>query len=247
MTIIYKSLAARLRFLSSVCGLALLTVLSTTGVVAQVGPPNGTAGAAGTARAGTTAYTFAQSSGTYTAIAGGTQYQAGGSLNTDAVSAAVNIGFNFLYNNRTYSTVRISQNGFITFGANPALTTTYTGLSSNVSNFPYEGAIAGFAANLRASAVAGATPEIRYETLGSAPNRTFVVQYQDVAILTTGTAQRLNFQIRLNETSNTVAIVYGTVASGAAPASRTSSASIESSTLGPAHGGLPTLITRRLS
>ena len=200
MTIIYKSLAARLRFLSSVCGLALLTVLSTTGVVAQVGPPNGTATVAGTALAGTTAYSFAQSSGTYTAITGGTQYQAGTTLNTDAVSAAVNIGFNFMYNNRSYSSVRISNNGFITFGANPALTTTYTALSTNVNPAP-EGVIAGFAANLRASAVSGGAPEIRYETLGSSPNRTFVVQYQDMAILTTGTAQRLNLQIRLSETS----------------------------------------------
>ena len=211
MTIIYKSLAARLRFLSSVCGLALLTVLSTTGVVAQVGPPNGTSTVAGTALAGTTAYAFAQSSGTYTAITGGTVYQSAGTLNTDAVSSAVNIGFNFLYNNRTYSTVRISNNGFITFGANAPLTTTYTGLSSNV-NPAYEGAIAGFAANLRASAVAGATPEIRYETLGASPNRTFVVQFQDVGVSTTATTQRLNFQIRISETTNVVQIVYGTTA-----------------------------------
>jgi hypothetical protein len=178
---------------------------------AQVGPPNGTAAAAGTALAGTTAYTFAQSSGTYTAITGGTQYQAGGTLNTDAVSAAVNIGFDFRYNNRTYSTVRISNNGFITFGANPALTTTYTGLSTNV-NPAYEGAIAGFAANLRASAVSGAAPEIRYETLGSSPNRTFVVQYTDMGVSTTATTQRVSFQIRLAETTNVVSVVYGTTA-----------------------------------
>ncbi len=190
------------------CFLLAAQILS-VGLFAQVGPPN-----SGTPLAGTTAYTFAQSSGTYTAITGGTQYQAGATMNTDAVSAAVNIGFDFRYNNRMYSTVRISNNGFITFGANAPLTTTYTGLSTNV-NPACEGAIAGFAANLRASAVAGATPEIRYETLGASPNRMFVVQYQDVAILTTGVIQRLNFQIRLNETTNTVSIVYGTVASGA--------------------------------
>lgn len=217
MTINYKSLAARLRFLSSVCGLALLTVLSTTGVVAQVGPPNGTASVAGTALAGTTAYTFAQSSGTYTAITGGTVFQSGTSLNTDAVSAAVNIGFNFRYNNRTYSTVFISQNGFITFGANPPLATTTTGLSTNV-NPAVEGAIAGFSANLRASAVTGAAPEIRYETIGSSPNRTFVVQYRDVGFSTTATTQRLNFQIRLDETTNVVRVVYGTTAWGTSTA-----------------------------
>ena len=209
MTIIYKSLAARLRFLSSVCGLALLTVLSTTGVVAQVGPPNGTSTVAGTALAGTTAYTFAQSSGTYSAITGGTVFQTGGGLNTDGVATAVSIGFNFRYNNRTYSTVTISNNGFITFGANAPLAATTTGLSTN-ANPAFEGSIAGFAASLRASAVVGAAPEIRYETLGSAPNRTFVAQYKDVGVSTTATTQRLNFQIRLAETTNAVQIVYGT-------------------------------------
>ncbi|MFM7105358.1 MAG: hypothetical protein ACKOW8_07530 [Flavobacteriales bacterium] len=139
MTINYKSLAARLRFLSSVCGLALLTVLSTTGVVAQVGPPN-----AGTALAGTTAYVSTTSNGTYTAITGGTVYQSGATLNTDAVSAAVSIGFNFLYNNRTYSTVLISNNGFITFGANAPTNAVYGVLATN-STPMFEGAISGTA------------------------------------------------------------------------------------------------------
>jgi hypothetical protein len=189
--------------------LGLIVVLRSVLSVAQVGPPNNSV-----ALAGTTAYSFAQSSATYNAITGGTQFQAGATINTDAVSSAVNIGFNFMYNNRSYTSVRISNNGFITFGSNPPLSTTYTALSTNV-NPAYEGAIAGFAANLRASAVVGAAPEIRYQTLGTAPNRIFVVQYQDMAIITTGTLQRLNFQIRLNETTNVVSIVYGLVASGA--------------------------------
>jgi hypothetical protein len=203
--------ANRIFSLSSIrfYSLILTLLFACSSLTAQVGPPN-----SGTALAGTTAYTYASSSGTYTAITGGTVYQSGTMLNTDAVSAAVNIGFDFRYNNRSYSAVRISNNGFITFGVNTVLPTTYTGLSTNVNPAP-EGVIAGFAANLRASAVVGAAPEIRYETSGATPNRTFVVQYQDVAILTSGTTQRLNFQIRLSETSNVVAIMYGTAASGA--------------------------------
>jgi len=207
MTINYKSLAARLRFLSSVCGLALLTVLTTTGVVAQVGPPTNS-----TALAGTTAYSFAQSSGTYSAITGGTVFQSGATMSTNAVSASISLGFSFVYNNRSYSSIFISNNGFITFGATAPLASTTGPLAATTA---FEGAVSGIGANLLASSVVGATPEIRYETLGTAPNRVFVVQFKDVGIVSASTTQRLNFQIRLTETSNTVAIVYGTCTSAA--------------------------------
>jgi hypothetical protein len=36
-----------------------------------------------------------------------------------------------------------------------------------------------------------------------------------MAVLTTGTIQRLNFQIRLSEVTNVIAIIYGIAASGA--------------------------------
>lgn len=52
------------------------------------------------------------------------------------------------------------------------------------------------------------TGEIRYETIGSSPSRTLVVQWKN----TRGTGlqnQRYNFQIRLNEIDNSVEVVYG--------------------------------------
>jgi hypothetical protein len=52
---------------------------------------------------------------------------------------------------------------------------------------------------------------IRYQTLGTAPNRTLVVQWKSFSRYTTlGTtiSDVLNFQIRLNECSNTVTTVY---------------------------------------
>jgi hypothetical protein len=54
------------------------------------------------------------------------------------------------------------------------------------------------------------TGEIRYETIGSAPNRTLVVQWKNARVAA-GTVENqwFNFQIRLNEADNTIEVVYG--------------------------------------
>jgi hypothetical protein len=51
---------------------------------------------------------------------------------------------------------------------------------------------------------------IRYQTIGTAPNRTLVVQWTGWQRYTTNTAfgELYNFQIRLNETTNTINVVY---------------------------------------
>lgn len=52
--------------------------------------------------------------------------------------------------------------------------------------------------------------EVRYETLGSAPNRKFVFQFKDFSrySMTASNGDALNFQIVLNETTNKVDIIY---------------------------------------
>ncbi len=51
--------------------------------------------------------------------------------------------------------------------------------------------------------------EIRFETVGSAPNRTLVVQFSRFSRFGGNVDERLNFQIRLYETSNKIELVYG--------------------------------------
>jgi hypothetical protein len=46
-------------------------------------------------KAQTMPYTFSQSSGTYTAITGGTVFQSGATISTDAVSSAITLPFTF--------------------------------------------------------------------------------------------------------------------------------------------------------
>ncbi|WP_073336758.1 fibronectin type III domain-containing protein [Chryseobacterium carnipullorum] len=173
------------------------------GAYAQVGPPQATNPNTNNG------YGFAQNSGTYTPLsAGRTIWQSGATLGTDAVSAAINLPSAFKYNGKSYSSIYISNNGFITLGT-PALAATYSGLSTDTTT-PYEGAFAGFAANLRHASTT--TSEISYETVGSK----FVVQFTDLQGNTAAAAQLINFQIQLDLTSNTVNIVYGNCVSGTA-------------------------------
>lgn len=170
---------------------------------AQVGPPQA-------ANPNTNnGYGFTQSSGTYTPLsAGRTIWQSGAALGTDAVSAAINLPSVFKYNGKSYSSVYISNNGFVTLGT-PALAGTYSGLSTDTTT-PFEGSFAGFAVNLRHASTT--TSEISYETVGSK----FIVQFTDVQGNSAAAAQLLNFQIQLDLTSNTVDIVYGNCVSGTA-------------------------------
>ena len=154
-------------------------------------------------------YLFTASSASYAAISVGTSFQSGATLNTNAVSASIPIGFNFTYNRRSYSSIFISNNGFITFGSFAPLASNIIPLSSgnttSTNTLAYEGAIAGFGMDLVASTAAGVAPDISYGASGS----DFVVQFTDLA-RTGNTSERITFQIRLTQTTNAVKIVYNT-------------------------------------
>jgi len=194
----YSAILAKLRLKSFTLTLAIF-VAAIGSVLGQIGGANGTY-----------SYVSTQTTSTYASITGGTAHYSTTATSTDGVTAAVNIGFNFTFNNRVYSQVFISNNGFVTFGSATAATN-YTPLSNTTVSaaFTYEGAISGFGANLAASTVTGAAPEVRSQLTGTAPNRIFIIQYKDIKGSGAATAQRLTFQIQLKETSNVIDIVYG--------------------------------------
>jgi hypothetical protein len=183
----------------------LLTCLLVAGAAsfAQVGPPQATNPNTNNG------YGFTQTSGAYSPLSGSrTIWQSGATLGTDAVSAAINLPSVFKFNGKSYSSVYISNNGFVTFGT-AALAATYTGLSTDTTT-PYEGAFAGFAVNLRNANTT--TSEISYETVGSK----FIVQFTDLQGSSAAAAQLINFQIQFDMTTNNVGIVYGNCVSGTA-------------------------------
>lgn len=115
------------------------------------------------------------------------------------------IGFIFSYDGVNQTQCYISPNGFISFGVQPA-STTYLPLSIPTA-FTNGGAITALGMDL----ISGNTTDgIVYSTIGSVPNRIFVVEWKNARRkVATG---NYNFQIRLHETTNVIDISYGVCA-----------------------------------
>lgn len=146
-------------------------------------------------------YTFFESAGTYSPITSGTIAHSSG-WDNGITSISFPIGFTFNFNGTNYTGCNISTNGFITFGATAPTSTNYIPISSTEA---YSGAISAIGFDLISNA-----STIEYTTIGTAPNRTFVVQYNNARRYSGSTINGdFNFQIRLNETSNVIDVVYG--------------------------------------
>ncbi len=145
-------------------------------------------------------YSFSQTSGTYTAISGGTVL--GDTTNNDNSFSAVSIGFTFYFNGQAYTQVAVNANGYIAFGS-AALANSFTVISDTASGSS-NNVISALNYDLQ-----GQTGSVlRYNTTGSAPNRTFIIQWSNYKA-TGAVGDALNFQIRLSETSNDITIRYG--------------------------------------
>ncbi|TAG05737.1 MAG: hypothetical protein EAZ44_02940, partial [Cytophagia bacterium] len=161
-------------------------------------------------------YSFAQSTGTYTPITGGTVL-ATATANTSAGSmdsglypiANGSFPFPFTFNGVAYTGCNVNSNGYITFGATAPSSFTSTSISSTEG---YAGAIAAWSRDINGMfSLGGRTSDISWTTVGTAPNREIVIQYKDFRptySISTTNVFATNFQIRLNENNN-VSIVYG--------------------------------------
>ena len=145
-------------------------------------------------------YSFSQSNNAYVPLASSTTIRASG---WDDHVDSVTIPFTFNFDGANYTTVSVNSNGYITFGTTNSGATSFIPISSTIG---YAGAVSAFGRDLISN-----SSTIVYGTEGVAPNRVFVVQwnnarrYSDGAII----GDVLNFQIRLYETSNVVQVRYG--------------------------------------
>ena len=122
----------------------------------------------------------------------------------------VSIPFTFTFNGAGYTSLNISTNGFITFGATAPTGNNWAPISSAGA---YAGAISAWGRDLSGMFnLGGKTSTLRWETVGTAPNREVVIQFKDFRIAwstSTLTAPYFNFQIRLKETSNIIDVIFG--------------------------------------
>ncbi|UUC44817.1 hypothetical protein [Flavobacterium cerinum] len=121
---------------------------------------------------------------------------------SNIAALAVPIGFTFNFNGINYSNCTIVSNGFIAFGN----TNINIGLITNPisSNESYDGAVSALGTNLMSI---NQESRVIYQTIGSFPNRTFVVQWGKVKAATRN--GYFNFQIHLNEGNNTIDVIFG--------------------------------------
>jgi parallel beta-helix repeat protein len=178
-------------------------------------------------------YGFSYSEGTYEEISGGyilgnestdNQYfvdpdaPLGGSTTT---GVGFPIGFSFYFNGYEFDRVAVSPEGWISLGMSylsPSVSMVSSsriaplGSTSTVTPTYLVTRFAALAGNLAAQSGAS----LRLETVGTAPNRELVVQWSNYR-KTGATGDSFNFQIRLQESSDNIVYVYGTMTSNSTP------------------------------
>ena len=153
------------------------------------------------------AYTYSQSIVGYTPIAIPTTIAFNATWDNQ-VPVQATIPFTFTYDSVGFTKCFISTNGFITFGTFAPSTTNYVPLSDNTA---YNGATSGGVVSVLGTDLTSTTGAIEYATEGTAPNRTFVIQWTNANRKTGSTVEPgdFDFQIRLSETTNIITFSYG--------------------------------------
>ena len=147
-------------------------------------------------------YTFSSSSGVFTALTGTTSLASGTSMDNNTY--LINLPFSFKFNGTAYTKLYVSVNGYIGFGTtNPGTGTTSVISGSTVG---YQAA-AVFSGDLQGSSSAS---RVSYGTTGITPHRIFSVEWKKLQFYG-DTGQSFTFQVKLNETSNVLQFVYGTM------------------------------------
>lgn len=176
-------------------------------------------------------YSMTYSAGTYTEISGGISLgntstddqrfvdpavPLGGTTNT---GVGFPIGFDFTYAGVVFDRVGINANGWISLGqsaltpsVNTVHLTSYNPINATTSVTPAILASRLSPVGRDLQAQTGAT--LRIETVGTAPNREFVVQWKNYRKYAAN-GDSYNFQIRLQENGDKVVFVYGTMTNNA--------------------------------
>jgi hypothetical protein len=142
-------------------------------------------------------YVFSSSTGTYSEITGTVSSATG-----DDSTQTLPIGFSFNYCGTAYTTAIVCTNGWLELG------TTY--LEASHANVLASTIVKPIIAGLWDFLCDDDSSDIQYTTLGSSPNRIYVVQWKQIRWQYCD-GERENFQVRLYETSNKIEIIFGTM------------------------------------
>jgi gliding motility-associated-like protein len=128
----------------------------------------------------------------------------GGGLTDDSYSQPIDLGFSFCFLGNEYTQCYVGSNGWVSFGGPGALTTTYTSatIPSTGVNVP-KNCIMGPWQDWHPGLCSPVGSCVKYQTIGVAPNRKFVVSYENVPMFSC-TGLYGKFQIVLNESTNII-------------------------------------------
>jgi hypothetical protein len=174
-------------------------------------------------------YTMVPSAGTYTAIVG---TSAGVAAVNNANVSAIPVGFTFKYMGQSYTTCNVSTSGFISFSAIPI------GANGYMNNDLTAGGYGDMICPLWDDIALTATSDLTYTTTGAAPNRVFTVQWANVKWNNTATAA-INFQVKLQETTNKITFVYQTLAGAVVTPSASVGITINAPNMGGGSSPIP--------
>ncbi len=164
-------------------------------------------------------YQFQSVQGTYQEITGGQVSTASGNDGGQNIS----LPFSFTYNGTAYSTARLSVNGWLEMGQ----TFTGTGWLNDLASTTSKPLLCPLWDDLYPDTQS----EIRFEVLGSAPSRIFVVQWKMIR-WAGSSGGRQNFQVRLYESTNHISFHYGQMTT---PTGSSASIGINDQIGGPGH------------
>lgn len=125
----------------------------------------------------------------------------------------VNLPFTFRFGGTAYTSVSISENGFIWFGTATLPEVTQWLPMTNQQPPSLTGIISALGVDLHPQDTGSDATKIRSGYFGTSPNRTFVVEWYHTSRITvlneTEGPDEMDFQIRLYEGTNKVEIAYG--------------------------------------
>jgi hypothetical protein len=150
-------------------------------------------------------YTFSQSTGNaYTPITGGTALVTcdGCGTSYDGQSYLVTLPTPFTFNGAAVSTVTMRVDGSLALGTATAPTNSTTPISATTTA---PGIISALGMDLRNTTITGQPYELRWEDTGTE----YVFQWKNASRWSQNTAERFNFQVRINKATGVINIAYG--------------------------------------
>ena len=153
-------------------------------------------------------YTFNQGTATYTPVTGGTNLY---NFTWDDEDAFVPLGFNFTYLGKTYNEVVINSNGILIFDLDSQGVPLATSLPVITVFGDYW--FGGLGADLIDRGTDIGTPQspVVYKTEGVAPNRVFLVEWQNAGFFEDDPlyTSYINVQLKIHETTNNIQVIMG--------------------------------------